>query len=448
MPDEQSDPRQHDWLSDRIVSVTHGPDYERDGAVVRMDRQNPFLSLQFVNVYVHDQERSLRFFVDQLGFRLISDVRFASGSRWLAVPSGGLTWSQRFASGSRWLHVSPPDGTASLALVLTDPHNPFDRQPGQSSAIIFFTEDFSAKYKELCERGVKFTMPPQTPPWGGTFCRFEDPDGNPFVIAGFDEITREVERRRRHIGEQQEAERRATQELEIAKQVQSRLFPQRLPRIPGLDYAGVCMQARSVGGDYYDFLDLGAERVALVVGDIAGKGIAAALLMANLQANLRSQCVNAVEHPARVLNLVHRLLYENTDAHAYATLFFGEFDHRGGRVRYANCGHLPALVMRSDGTIERLDPTCTVIGMFENWQCSISESRIDAGDVLAIYTDGLTESPDSAGEEFGEERLAQSLRRHCRLGAEDLVNATLADVRRFSTGEQYDDITLMVAKRS
>jgi serine phosphatase RsbU (regulator of sigma subunit)/catechol 2,3-dioxygenase-like lactoylglutathione lyase family enzyme len=428
LPDEPRQTSAHDWLSDRIVSVTHGPDYARDGATVRMDRHDPFFSLQFVQVFVRDQERSLRFFIDQLGFRLISDVRFASGMR--------------------WLHISPPDGTASLALMLTEPNNPNSRQPGHSSPVTFFTEDFHRKYQELSDRGVKISIPPQTPAWGGVFCRFEDPDGNPFDMAGFDQITREVEERRRQISAQQEAERRAAQELEIATQVQARLFPQRQPAVPGLDYAGVCRQARSVGGDYYDFLDLGTERMALVVGDIAGKGIAAALLMANLQANLRSQCVNAVEHPGKVLNLVNRLLYENTDANAYATLFFAELDHRSGRVRYANCGHLAALLLRRDDTIERLDSTCSVIGMFEDWQCAMAESRLDSGDVLALYTDGLTESPDARGEEFGEERLAAAMRRHRHLAANELVGAIVEEARRFSTCEQFDDITLIIARRT
>ncbi len=428
MADEPTQaPAPGDWLADRIVSVTHGPDYARDGATVRMDRRDPFLSLQFVTVYVHDQDRSLQFFVDQLGFRLISDVRFASGNR--------------------WIHVSPPDGTGGLALMLSDPNSPHDRQPGQSSAVTFFTEDIEAKIRELRERGVQFTVSPQTPAWGGTFCGFEDPDGNPFVIAGFDDIAQEVERRRRLIATQQESERRAAQELEIATQVQARLFPQRLPPVPGMDYAGLCRQARSVGGDYYDFLDLGTGRIALVVGDIAGKGMAAALLMANLQANLRSQCVNAVQHPEQVLNSVNRLLYDNTDDHAYATLFFAEFDHAGGQLRYANCGHLPALILRSNGAVERLDPTSTVIGMFQDFQCALAASRLDPGDILALYTDGLTEFLIAPDEEFGEARLIEALLRHAALPAKDLIAAILNDVNGYTACEQCDDITLIVAKR-
>ncbi len=399
----------------------------RDDSGLRLDRKGQFIRLQFVNVFVRDQERSLRFFVDQLGFELVNDVRFASGNR--------------------WIQVSPPDGTASLALMLPRPGTEDENFVGRSGGVSFVTEDVVGKYKEWSERGVKFAIPPQKPAWGGVFCRFEDPDGNPFMLVGFDEMTQAIEERRRAVAAYEEGKRRAVQELEIAKQVQARLFPQRLPPIPTLDYAGVCLQARSVGGDYYDFLDLGNERVALVIGDIAGKGIAAALLMANLQANLRSQCVNAVEHPERVLNLVNRLLFESTVAGAYATLLFAEFDYRSGRVRFANCGHVPALLVRRDGSIERLDPTCTVLGMFEDWQCAMAESQIDRGDLFALYTDGVTESFNEAQEEFGEDRLIEALRRHCGLSAQDLAAAVVDEVAHFSGKEQYDDITLIIAKR-
>ena len=128
---------------------------------------------------------------------------------------------------------------------------------------------------------------------------FEDPDGNSLALVGYDAATREFE-----------AQRRAAQELEIAKQVQARLFPQTVPPLPTLDYAGICLQARNVGGDYYDFLDLGLGRIGLVIADIAGKGIAAALLMANLQANLRSQCAIALAEPRRFLQSVNQLFYE------------------------------------------------------------------------------------------------------------------------------------------
>ena len=162
------------------------------------------------------------------------------------------------------------------------------------------------------------------------FTRFKDLDGNLFALVSLDEESRAVEAQRRAAAAKIESERRAVHELEIAKQVQTRLFPQTLPSLATLDYSGICVQARQVGGDYFDFLDLGRQRVGLVVGDISGKGIAAALLMANLQANLRSQCAVALDQPQRFLQSVNRLFYENSADSSYATLFFAEYDDGTG----------------------------------------------------------------------------------------------------------------------
>jgi serine phosphatase RsbU (regulator of sigma subunit) len=278
------------------------------------------------------------------------------------------------------------------------------------------------------------------------FTHFKDPDGNSFALVSFDEVTHAVEAQRRAIAEKQEAERRVAQELEIAKQVQARLFPQDLPRLASLEYAGVCIQARQVGGDYYDFLALGEGRLGLVVGDIAGKGMAAALLMANLQANLRSQCAIALDQPERLLRSVNHLFCENTADAAYATLFFAEYDDLSGRLRFANCGHLAALLLHADHTLTRLDSTCTVLGLFKDWDCSIEECSLLPGDALALYTDGVTEACNDAGEEFGEERLLDALGRYRQRPAQMLLSAVVDEVHEFSPHEQQDDITLIVAK--
>jgi serine phosphatase RsbU (regulator of sigma subunit)/biotin operon repressor len=243
-----------------------------------------------------------------------------------------------------------------------------------------------------------------------------------------------------------EARRRAAQDLEIAKQVQARLFPQSLPQLQTLEYAGICLQARHVGGDYYDFLDLGRGRLGIVLGDIAGKGIAAALLMANLQANLRSQCAIAFDQPQRFLRSVNQLFFENTTDSAYASLFFAEYDNATRRLRYANCGHHPALLLRSNDTLEMLHSTCTVVGAFKEWECSIEECQLFSGDALAIYTDGITESFNAVEEEFGEERLIEALRQHSQLSPQDMLTATISDVEKFSNAEQHDDLTLLIAK--
>jgi hypothetical protein len=201
-----------------------------------------------------------------------------------------------------------------------------------------------------------------------------------------------------------------------------------------------------VGGDYYDFLDLGQQRLGLVAGDISGKGIAAALLMANLQANLRSQCAIALDQPQRFLQSVNRLFYENSTDSAYATLFFAEYDDRVRRLRYVNCGHLAALLLRQDGSLEKLDSTCTVLGLFKQWECSTGERLLSSGDTLAIYTDGIPESFNDAGEQFGEPCLIESLRRHRDQPSPVLVAAIVDDVKNFSPREQSDDITLIIAK--
>jgi serine phosphatase RsbU (regulator of sigma subunit)/catechol 2,3-dioxygenase-like lactoylglutathione lyase family enzyme len=412
----------------------------------RVDSQRPFLGVHAVNVYVRDQERALRFYVDQLGFSVAFDAHLPYGGRWLAV--------------------SPPDGDAVLALVAPSPSSKEHQLIGRSTGIVFVTEDVLATYEQWRTRGVKFLTTPrlrrvqyeslsptpkhrgaeEPPVWGGVFTRFKDLDGNTFSLLGFDAVNREIEEQRRRAAQKLEAERRAAQELEIARQVQARLFPQCRPAIESLDYAGACIQARQVGGDYHDFLDLGHGRFGLVIADISGKGIAAALLMANLQANLRSQCAIALDEPVRLLRSVNRLFYDNTNESSYATMFFAEYDNRARRLRYANCGHLPPLVLREDGGVDRLESTGTVVGLFRDWDCDIAERCLAPGDTLALYTDGVTESFNEAEEEFGEERLIAALERERSAPAESAIAAVVEDVRRFSPHEQHDDITLILAK--
>ena len=413
----------------------------------------PHTRLHCVNIFVRDQDRSLRFFLDQLGFQLAYDTRLQSGDRWVAV--------------------SPPDGGAILSLIAPKPKTEQYKLIGRSTHIVFLTDDLPAKFTEWSKRGVTFLTTPRlrrikyhadskapasTPAatgavlgaesniWGGMFARFRDVDGNIFSLVSFDEVTHAVEAQRRANAERLEAERRAAQELEIAKQVQARLFPQTLPAVRGLEYSGMCIQARQVGGDFYDFLGLGDQRLGLVIGDISGKGIAAALLMANLQANLRSQSSIAPGNPGAFLESVNRLFCQNTTDGAFATLFFAEYDGPSCRLRYANCGHLCALLLRADGSLDRLNSTGTILGVFKNWQCSIDERELRQGDILALYTDGVTESFNEAAEEFGESRLVEALCRHAAQPPDSLLHSIVAEVRRFSPGEQRDDITLILAR--
>ncbi len=421
-----------------------------DGTARHLDTREQYLRLHCVNIYVRNQDRSLQFYLDQLGFHLAFDTKLQNGERWVAV--------------------SPPDGSAILSLIVPRPNTAEYKLIGRYTHVVFITEDVTTKFQEWSRRGVRFQQTPrlkrlkfdleaqpkaapgtmllgeQAPIWGGVFARFKDIDGNSFSLVSFDEVTHRLEVQRRAELERLESERRAHQELEIAKQVQARLFPQRRPQIKGLEYHGVCYPARKVGGDYYDFLDLGEDRLGLVIGDIAGKGIAAALLMANLQANVRSQCAVALDQPQRLLRSVNQLFRENTPDGSFATLFFAEYDDRLGRLRYANCGHLSALLLRCDGTMERLESTGTVLGVFQEWDCEIEERPMLSGDTFVLYTDGVTESFSAAEEEFGEARLMDALRRHRGLCCEELMEAILEEVRQFSPEEQHDDITMIVAK--
>lgn len=200
-----------------------------------------------------------------------------------------------------------------------------------------------------------------------------------------------------------------------------------------------------MGGDYYDFLNLGRGKLGLVIGDIAGKGVPAALMMANLQANIRSQCATAVDEPNRFLRLVNQLFYENTSDEDYATFFYAEYDDETRKLRYANCGHPPALLLHVDGTVERLCATATVLGLFPDWNCDIEQKQLCPGETLLLYTDGITEALNEALEEFGERRLSVALQRHGAMSPEGRMEALLQEVHRYSSREQQDDITLIVS---
>lgn len=258
------------------------------------NRHDPYLRLGTVSVFVSNQDRSLRFFTEQLGFDLAFDNELPSGERWLAV--------------------SPPDGTAVLSLVAPRPECVDYARIGHSPQITFLTENVASKFEEWKSRGVQFSQPPQSEAWGAISAVLEDPDGNTFALLSYEEMILEIESQRRMHFEQLEAENRAARERDFARAVQARLLPQAPPCLNTLDCAGICVQAREVGGDYYDFLDLGREHMGLVIGDISGKGTAAALLMANLQAHLRSQCPAywsrpytpfALGQPARLLRSVN-----------------------------------------------------------------------------------------------------------------------------------------------
>jgi serine phosphatase RsbU (regulator of sigma subunit)/catechol 2,3-dioxygenase-like lactoylglutathione lyase family enzyme len=380
----------------------------------------PHLRLHAVTLFVRDRARSVRFFVDALGFSVLSGPGADGEPPWTAV--------------------MPPDGTAILSLV-EDP----DAAGRAAPPIDLLTTDVPGCHEAWTARGVRFRQPPVTGAWGGVHAVFEDPDGHPITLASIDPVTRELDARRRAEAERAERDRRAAYELRLAADVQARLLPQALPVARTLDFAGRCRQARRVGGDYYDCVRLGGDRLALVLADVSGKGMPAALLMASLQACVREACLAAAGDPARILAHVNRRFWEASPSSAYASAIYLEYDDGTRRVRYVNCGHPPALLLRRDGTLEPLAATGTVLGLFDDWAGTVADTSLAAGDRLVLYSDGVTEALAADGSEFGEARLVEALRRAAGSAAA-IADRLTADVLAFGGGaDQFDDLTLIAA---
>ncbi len=254
------------------------------------------------------------------------------------------------------------------------------------------------------------------------------------------------------------------EQLRIARQVQSRLFPQKLPAIPTLRYSGVCQPAGEVGGDYYDILKLSREHFCLAVGDISGKGISAALLMASLQALLRSHVSQAAEDLSGVISEVNQLLCSMTEENRFATLFCAVYEASTRQLTYVNAGHNPPLLFRAGSTrnctkaavpgpeadstrILRLEGSGTVLGMFPDGAYSHQQLVLESGDTLIVYTDGVTEAQDSRGREFGEKRLTDVIRTQLSLSPAGLQEKLLASVQEFvGTTPIRDDLTLLLLR--
>ena len=247
------------------------------------------------------------------------------------------------------------------------------------------------------------------------------------------------------IRKQADSERRRQSELEIAATVQQQLFPRTMRELRTIDYAGQCVAAQGVGGDYYDFLDL-SDDLGFVLADVSGKGVPAALLMANLQACFRTQAAAGACRPAELLEAVHKHFYSSTGSDRFATLFFGAYNDRTRRMRYANCGHCAPLLLRAGGDLEWLEPTATMLGAFEEWDCGEDEVTLDAGDTLLLYSDGVTEAADASGDEFGPDRLARTLRESNAKTAGDLVRETINAVSAFSGASLADDVTVVAIR--
>jgi phosphoserine phosphatase RsbU/P len=243
---------------------------------------------------------------------------------------------------------------------------------------------------------------------------------------------------------------RLNRELEIAREVQERLFPQNLPPIHGLDYCGYCRPALGVGGDYYDFLQLPGGKLGIAVGDVSGKGISAALMMASLQASLRGQTFDGPDDLVRLMSRVNRLVYEASAANRYATFFYAQYDPTARQLSYVNAGHNAPMIFRpkSEGwQVLRLDQGGPVVGLLPQYGCQQAALALVPGDVMLAYTDGVSEAMNPADEEWGEERMIEAAHRYAGVEAKEMISRLIAAADAFAAGaKQHDDMTLSVLR--
>jgi sigma-B regulation protein RsbU (phosphoserine phosphatase) len=238
-------------------------------------------------------------------------------------------------------------------------------------------------------------------------------------------------------------------ELEIAHEVQDRLFPQSYPPIPGLDYAGACRPAMGVGGDYYDFIPLSKTQLGIAIGDVSGKGIPAALLMATLRAFLRGQTTQPQPDLTLVMTNLNRLVYESSLSSKYATFFYAEFDCVTREMTYVNAGHNPPMVFRKSGEVIRLETGGSVIGLMPVAAFDQGTIVLEPGDVFVGYTDGISEAMNAADDEWGEENMIDCVRPSRELEAMPLIERLMVSADAFVAGApQHDDMTIVVARLS
>jgi sigma-B regulation protein RsbU (phosphoserine phosphatase) len=275
---------------------------------------------------------------------------------------------------------------------------------------------------------------------------------------------------------EQREKQRMQNELSIAQEVQANLFPPGRISLPMLELHGVCLPARTVSGDYYDFLLFGNTGLGIALGDISGKGISAALLMATLHSAVRAyrfaseelmtegavalanprthhtgeqevECAELFEEPAKILSLLNRHLYRSTQPEKYATLFLAHYDGLTRRLVYSNGGHLPPLLLRENDTVTRLDRGGSVVGLLDELEWEQAAVHLGVGDILIAYSDGVTEPENDFGE-FGESRLLEVVRRHRHLSLEAISEQVIQTLRSWiGAQEQPDDVTLVLARQ-
>jgi phosphoserine phosphatase RsbU/P len=239
-------------------------------------------------------------------------------------------------------------------------------------------------------------------------------------------------------------------EIEIAREVQERLFPQSIPTLAGVSLAGSCRPALGVGGDYYDIFEMLESKVGLAIGDVSGKGVPAALLMASLRACLRTMTTFGEADLAQLMERLNQLVYESSAAHRYATFFFAVYDPSVLKLVYVNAGHNPPFLLRNGGgsaTCERLKAGGAVIGLLPHTTYEEESLILNAGDLLVLYTDGFSEAMTNDDEEWGEERMLAAVEAVRSKAAGEVISGLFEAADRFTQGApQQDDMTLLTLK--
>lgn len=238
-----------------------------------------------------------------------------------------------------------------------------------------------------------------------------------------------------------------TEELQQARDIQRGLLPKEIPQLPEFAIAGAWEPARVVGGDYYDVIPLNKDKLAVCIADVAGKGVSAALLMANVQAAVRAFAAEDVP-PSRVCEQINSVLCTNTAPEKFVTLFYGVLDAKTRILRYTNAGHPRPVLLRVNGKTVHLENSGALLGVFPNWKYEDSVVELERGDLLMMFTDGITEAEAPSGEEFGEERLIAATKTGLENPLESLQFDVLGHVKEFCKSQMSDDATLLMIAAS
>jgi sigma-B regulation protein RsbU (phosphoserine phosphatase) len=239
--------------------------------------------------------------------------------------------------------------------------------------------------------------------------------------------------------------RRLEKELAIAREIQESFLPKKAPELPGFDLAGTARAHDEVGGDYFDFISVSEGQLGLAIADVSGKGIPAALIMAGFRMSLLAEIRNDFAIRA-VMRKVNSLLYESTDSDKFVTAFYGVLDLKSRVLTFANAGHNPPMLLRRDGTSEHLHEGGVALGVLPAAQYDERPQALQAGDVLVLYTDGVSEAMSPGGDQFGEERIQETVLRLRDRSAAEIVEGLVASVTEWCEGRSSDDLTLLVLK--